>query len=152
MQEVFMEVLKYAIYMLIVGLIPVLIYGIKRITDALIEYLGTKTDNEILQEVMKEILGFVSDAVTYVAQTYVDSLKKKGEFTKEAQQEAFNKAKEAAMSYITEDSRELFESVYGDLDEYVKMLIETEVRNLKMQSIVEPVAIEATPGEKQPTE
>lgn len=137
MQGVLTDVLSYAIYALVVALIPVLIYGVKKITDSLIQYLGTKTDNEVVKAVLTEILQFTKDAVTYTAQTYVDSLKKNGEFTKDAQTEAFNRAKDAALLFITDESRDLFESVYGDLEEYLEMLIEAEVRKLKTTAVAE---------------
>lgn len=154
MHEVLMDTLSFAIYALIVALIPVLIYGVKKATDALIQYLGTKTDNEIVKEVLTEILQFARDAVVYTAQTYVDRLKKNGEFTEEAQLEAFNKAKETALKFITKESRELFEDVYGDLEEYLEVLIEAECRKLKAVPILTEelvVETEAT-GEPEPIE
>lgn len=155
MQEVLTNVLSYAIYALIVALIPVLIYGVKKITDGLVQYLGTKTSNETVKAVLTEILRFTEEAVAYTAQTYVDSLKKNGEFTKDAQTEALNRAKDAALSFITVESRELFESVYGDLEKYLEMLIEAEVRKLKAKPVAElseAIVIESEVGEPEPTE
>ena len=135
MAEVLRELLLTLIYLGILTLVPILIFGIKKGTSALLEYIATKTDNEIIHEVLTEIANFVTDAVTFTMQTYVDSLKKSGEFTEEAQKEAFELAYDTALKFISQESKEMFESVYGDLDEYLKVLIESKVKELKMLEV-----------------
>ena len=133
MAEVWKEVLMNLIYLGIVILVPTLIYGVKRGAAALVEYLNTKTNKSILDSIMAEITTFVSESVTYVMQTYVDSMKKSGKFDKESQKTAYNMAYDAAVKLIPTESKEMFESVYGSLDEYLKILIEAEVKKLKQQ-------------------
>ena len=133
MAEVWKEVLMNLIYLGIVILVPTLIYGVKKGAVALIEYLNTKTNKSILDTIMAEITTFVSESVTYVMQTYVDSMKKSGKFDKESQKTAYNMAYDAAIKLIPTESKEMFESVYGSLDEYLKILIEAEVKKLKQQ-------------------
>lgn len=133
MAEVGKEVLMNLIYLGIVILVPTLIYGVKKGAVALVEYLSTKTNKSILDTIMAEITTFVSESVTYVMQTYVDSMKKSGKFDKESQKTAYNMAYDAAVKLIPAESKEMFESVYGSLDEYLKILIEAEVKKLKQQ-------------------
>jgi hypothetical protein len=133
MAEVWKEVLMNLIYLGIVILVPTLIYGVKKGAAALVEYLSTKTNKSILDTIMAEITTFVSESVTYVMQTYVDSMKKSGKFDKESQKTAYNMAYDAAVKLIPTESKEMFESVYGSLDEYLKILIEAEVKKLKQQ-------------------
>lgn len=133
MVEVWKEVLTNLIYLGIVILVPTLIYGVKKGAVALVEYLSTKTNKSILDTIMAEITTFVSESVTYVMQTYVDSMKKSGKFDKESQKTAYNMAYDAAVKLIPAESKEMFESVYGSLDEYLKILIEAEVKKLKQQ-------------------
>lgn len=133
MAEVWKEVLMNLIYLGIVILVPTLIYGVKKGAVALVEYLSTKTNKSILDTIMAEITTFVSESVTYVMQTYVDSMKKSGKFDKESQKTAYNMAYDAAVKLIPAESKEMFESVYGSLDEYLKILIEAEVKKLKQQ-------------------
>lgn len=133
MAEVWKEVLMNLIYLGIVILVPTLIYGVKKGAVALVEYLSTKTNKSILDTIMAEITTFVSESVTYVMQTYVDSMKNSGKFDKESQKTAYNMAYDAAVKLIPAESKEMFESVYGSLDEYLKILIEAEVKKLKQQ-------------------
>lgn len=132
MPEVLRELLMSVLYAGLIAIIPVVISAVKKGSDALIEYLGVKSDNEIVNQVFTEIITFTEEAVTCTMQTYVDALKKEGTFTEECQEIAFNKALESAKAFISEESKELFESVYGDLDEYLKLLIESKVKKLKI--------------------
>lgn len=133
MAEVWKEVLMNLIYLGIIILIPTFIYGVNKGAVALVEYLSTKTNKSILDTIMAEITTFVSESITYVMQTYVDSMKKSGKFDKESQKTAYNMAYDAAVKLIPAESKEMFESVYGSLDEYLKILIEAEVKKLKQQ-------------------
>lgn len=134
MQEVLSNVLVDVLYLGLITLVPVAIYAVKKGAEALIEYVGIKSDNDAINQVLSEIITFTSDAVSCTMQTYVDSLKNAGKFDKQAQEEAFNRSLETAEQFISQESRELFESVYGDLDEYLRILIEAEVKKLKMKS------------------
>ena len=64
-------------------------------------------------------------------QTYVDSLKKSGGFNKEAQIEAFTKAKDIALSQLTEDAKIHIHENYGSVDEWMRVQIEATIEILK---------------------
>ena len=70
----------------------------------------------------------ISNAVLTVTQTYVESLKKAGNFNKEAQIEAKNMAMDIAHKLITENCKEAIITLYGDFDEYLDSAIESLVQ------------------------
>lgn len=130
MSEVLREVLMSGLYLALIALVPVAIQVLKKCSEALIDYIDVKSNNEVVNEVLSEIVLFVSDAVSYTMQTYVDSLKKSGQWNEETKKIAFDKAMETAKEFISEESKEMFESVYGDLDKYIGVLIESKVQEL----------------------
>lgn len=70
----------------------------------------------------------ISNAVLTVTQTYVESLKKAGNFNKEAQIEAKNMAMDIAHKLITDNCKQAIITVYGDFDEYLDSAIESLVQ------------------------
>ena len=57
----------------------------------------------------------------------VRPFKNKGEFTIEAQKEAFKKSADAVMLILTDDAKEYLATIVGDLDTYVTKKIEASV-------------------------
>ena len=90
---------------------------------------NTKTEqaNDLIDKVNK----ITNSAVITVTQTYVDGLKKDGVFDKEAQEQAFEKAKESVMSMITSEMVDVIKNTYTDFDEYIKTQIESCIANNK---------------------
>ena len=126
-----MEIVKDILYILITAAVPVL-------TTYLCKFLYTKwtegkakIENEKIATTLDNVVTMVLDVVSSVNQTFVDELKKKGEFTEEAAQEAFNKSKEIALMMLSEDAAEIVATVYGDVDVYLDTLIEATVKQLK---------------------
>lgn len=72
-------------------------------------------------------------AVKTVFQTYVDALKKEGKFDKESQILALTKAKDIALSQMTEDVKEFIQTNYGELDLWLTIQIEATINTLKMK-------------------
>ena len=73
------------------------------------------------------------DAVLYINQIYVDSLKSSGKFDKEAQTEAFNRAYAEAMNMISDEAKKVIEQLYGSFDKWLKLKIESSVNTAKKQ-------------------
>lgn len=69
----------------------------------------------------------IATCVVATNQTYVNSLKEKGEFGIEAQKEAFQKTLDAVLAILTEDAKEYLKVVYGDLNKYLTTQIEAMV-------------------------
>jgi len=88
-------------------------------------------ENQTIRYYIQEANDIVLQAVETTFQTFVEDLKAKGEFTKEAQLEAFNKAKDIALSLLTAEAREIIIEMYGDLDLWLKSKIEQLVKQNK---------------------
>lgn len=108
------------------------------LTKMLIDYLKAKrkeitdkTDNELADKYINMLTNTISDCVLATTQTYVESLKARGEFTKEAQQEAFKKTYENVMKILTDDCKDYLTEAFGDLETYITNKIEAEVNTNK---------------------
>ena len=126
-----MQILKDILYILITTAVPVLVtYLCKFLYEKWTE-IKAKVENEKISNTLDQVVSMVLDCVEKVNQTYVDSLKKNGKFTKEASEEAFKMCKETALAMLSEDAKEIITMVYGDIDIYLDTLIEATVRQLK---------------------
>ena len=126
-----MEILKDILYILITTAVPVLVtYLCKFLYEKWTE-IKAKVENEKVSNTLDQVVLMVLDCVEKVNQTYVDSLKKNGKFTKEASEEAFKMCKETALSMLSEDAAIIIKEVYGDVDVYLDTLIESLVKQLK---------------------
>lgn len=108
------------------------------LTKYLVDYLtakrneiNSKTDNETAQKYINMIYQTVVDCVIATNQTYVDSLKKSGNFDEAAQKEAFNRTMNAIMTILSDDAKEYITEATGDLNTYLTQLIEAEVNKRK---------------------
>ena len=64
-------------------------------------------------------------------QTYVDSLKKNGSFDKDAQIEALTRAKDIALSQMTQELKDFITTNFGDLDNWLTIQIESSINLIK---------------------
>lgn len=126
-----METVKDLLYILITTAVPVL-------TAYLCKFLYTKwtegkvkIENDKIANTLDSVVSMVLDVVEATNQTFVDELKKKGEFTEETALEAFNISKQKALDMLSEDAANVITTVYGDIDVYLDTLIEATVRQLK---------------------
>lgn len=87
--------------------------------------------NQTVKDNVDAAVDAVLQAVQYTAQTYVDSLKAAGKFTKEAQLEAFSRAKTIAVSMISESAKQVITDAYGDFETWITTKIEQLVREDK---------------------
>lgn len=90
-----------------------------------------KMNSEIKSEKLKDILsqaeGIIEQSVSTVGQVYVSTLKKNNAFTREAQTEAFNNAKNIALTMMSDEAKKLITKNYGDFDVWIKTKIEQAV-------------------------
>lgn len=96
--------------------------------------IGAQTDSLTAKKVLDEVTDAVTTAVTYVSQTYVDGLKKNGNFTKENQKIALDLAVQRAQKLLTAETRNFMILAYGSLNDYLVSLAEAEVRRQKLES------------------
>lgn len=87
--------------------------------------------DNMYQKYIDIAIDIISSAVMTVNQTFVDELKKGGEFTKERQQEAFNKCKTIIFSMLSEEVKKVISLLYGDLDRWIDTKIEAFVNMSK---------------------
>lgn len=93
--------------------------------------LNSKTNNEIAKKYTDMIYQTVVDCVIATNQTYVDSLKKSGNFDEAAQKEAFNRTMNAVLAILGDDAKDYIQQATGDLNTYLTQLIESEVNKHK---------------------
>ena len=89
-------------------------------------------DNETASKYMEMAAEAVVQAVTYTAQTFVDALKSSGGFTKEKQQEAYEKAKDKVLEILGDTIVAALGEIYGDFDAWLETKIEQTCRELKV--------------------
>ena len=82
------------------------------------------TDNELYRKYIDLLQDTIVRCVVATNQTYVENLKNKNAFDKEAQEEAFKMTYDAVMVILTDDAKEYLNSAVGDLQLYVTKLIE----------------------------
>lgn len=124
MNEIFSTLLQAVL----VAAVPVIAAFASKGFVALAQYLGVKVENATFAKYADQIAKAVSTAVIYVAQTYVDELKKSGTFTEENQKIAMQKALEVAKKQLTQEALEFIEITYGDITEYLTSKLEAEVK------------------------
>lgn len=99
--------------------------------NKLIAWLGTKTKNEKAARYLATATTIVLSAVKSVFQTYVEALKKAGNFGKEAQAEAFKQAKTIILTQTTQEVKAFITEAYGDFEAWVNTQIEASINTLK---------------------
>jgi hypothetical protein len=95
--------------------------------------LQQQVDNETASKYMNMASNAVAQAVTYTAQTFVDTLKAEDAFTKEKQLEAFNKAKDKVLEILGDTVVGALGEIYGDFDVWLDTKIEQVCRESKAQ-------------------
>lgn len=125
------EILTTLVQVVIIPAIPVLITYLVKYLKAKADQTTTKINNELVRTYLQEATDAVLQAVTYTAQTYVDTLKKQGKFDKEAQKTAFNTAKDIALKLLTDEAKQMIEDLYGDLMLWLETKIEQTVKEQK---------------------
>lgn len=118
--------------------VPVLCLLITAGGAYLVALLRKKTDqlqqelnNSTADKYMDMACDAVAQAVTYTAQTFVDTLKAEGAFTKEKQLEAFKKAKSKTKEILGNTVVAALGEIYGDFDVWLDTKIEQVCREIK---------------------
>jgi len=118
----------------------VIIAAVPVLTAYLCNYLKTKKEEarrKIKDDTGKNLLGSAFDAVvkavTCTNQTYVDTLKKSGQFTVENQKEAFQRSYDTAVSIMTQEAKDFISEAYGSLSGWLTVQIEAQVKNEKAE-------------------
>lgn len=75
--------------------------------------MAQKTDNENVKKLLSIGETVIVNTINAATQTTVDSLKKEGLFTKEAQQQVFSDVKNSILNSLGNDIIEAFENTYN---------------------------------------
>ncbi|PWM75256.1 MAG: hypothetical protein DBX59_02170 [Bacillota bacterium] len=99
--------------------------------NCLVRFIREKIASQKAKDALETAARAVQSGVAATAQTYVDALKKAGKFDAEAQKNAFESAKERALSMLSEGVKKTLCALYGDVNAYLEAEIETAVRQDK---------------------
>ena len=123
-EEIFNTIFK----VVLIPLLSVLTTYLVRWIDSKIVEIKTNTNNALLQKYLDMLNDIIISNVIMVNQTYVDSLKASGNFSLEAQQEAFKKVHDNIMASLGEEAFEFLYAAMGDLELYISTQIEAAVK------------------------
>ncbi len=128
MTKVFVDLLAAVLLICIPAVTKCAVRCVNRTVDR----YEAESKNKKVAMILREITASVQTAVTAVNQVYVDSIKKSdAPFTKAAQSEAFQRAYKTALSLLSEDAKRYISQTYGNVEEYLTVNIEAEVRKQK---------------------
>lgn len=126
-----MEFLQNLLFVIITAAVPTITVFVCKFLQSLYE----KYKGQIKNEKVATILGLVTDMMTSAVQTttstYVKQLKADNLFDQEAQKEAFQRTYDTVMKQLTQESSEIIEEAYGDVNTYITTKIEELVETLK---------------------
>ena len=104
------------------------------LTAYIVKYIQVKsaeitknTDNTLIDKYTGMLADTISACVLATNQTYVEALKKQGNFDAEAQKIAFNMTLDAVMNILSEDAKKYLSEAFGDLNSYIASQIEASI-------------------------
>ena len=100
-------------------------------TTVAINWLNSKIKNKELAAFATTILTVVNAAVKATYQSYVEGIKGTDAWTKEAQEKALQMALDTAKEELTTDAIAYIQQQHGDVNKYIKTLIESVLYDLK---------------------
>lgn len=127
MNEIIINIISVVVTSIVLPLIS--IAGAK-----LIQFINSKIKNNKAADLLTTATTIVINAVRSVFQTYVEALKKEGNFNKDAQIIALNKAKDIALTQMTDEVKDYLVTTYGSLDSWLDTNIEATINILKNKS------------------
>lgn len=125
------ELLNQIFQLCIVPLLGVLTTYLVQFIRKKVKDITATEKNEKAQKYIQMLSDTITNCVIATNQTYVDNLKDKNAFDEEAQKVAFEKTYQAIMKTLNDEAYKYLEEIYGDLEEYIKTKIESEVKTQK---------------------
>ncbi len=101
------------------------------LSERLISWINAKLKNTKYAKYLTDAVDVITRAVKATYQTYVEALKNKDMFTEEAQIEALNKAKDMALSQLSQDTKDYIQTNFGDVETWIKSTVESILYDLK---------------------
>lgn len=112
----------------IIPLLGILTTFIVKFINAKMNQISEGRDSELEKKYLQMLNSTITDCVIATTQTYVEALKKQGEFDAEAQKVAFTLTFESVSNLLTEEAKEYLSAAVGDLNLYITQKIEAEVQ------------------------
>lgn len=116
---------------MILGLIGLIVTGLGLISTYLINKF---VKNDKLRTIMTSLNTLVNACVQEVYQTYVEELKDKNIFDKEAQEKAKQMCLDKIKKELPNDIKKWLEDNFEDIEDYLVTLVESAVVSLKVIS------------------
>ncbi len=126
-----MEYLDEVIKAILIPVLPLITIMITLYVRKNIDKLQEDIQNEKMNNYLNMLDKLVFEAVNAVNQTFVNSLKSEGQFTKEKQREAFRIAKERILRKISKQGEEILREISGDFETMVEDMIDSYIIELK---------------------
>lgn len=101
--------------------------------SALVSWLSTKIKNEKVRVALENTRDIIMAAVSETSQTFVDDLKKTGNFTDALKNEAYDKTLARVKAQLTDEATKLIKTTTNDLDAWLEAEIEKAVKNSKKE-------------------
>ena len=120
----FQEILFSAIGTILTGLLAWLI-------SIITNWINSKIKDKNAAKILTSITTLVTNVVQATYQSYVEALKGTDAWTKEAEEAALNKALTTIKSQLNSEGIKFIEENYGNVEEYLKTLIESVLYKLK---------------------
>lgn len=98
---------------------------------ALVKWLNSKIKNEQLRAALENTRGIITAAVAETAQTFVDDIKKTGDFTEALKVEAYERTLAKVKAQLTTEAETLIKSMTNDFDGWIAAEIEKAVSDSK---------------------
>ena len=137
-----MEMLQQIFNICIIPLLGVLTTYLVLFIRKKTEQLKQETDNELYQKYMDMLSETIVNCVIATNQTYVEALKDKNAFDEAAQKEAFTMTYQAVLNILSQDAIAYLNAAVGDLDEFIRQMIEAQVNVSKDSSkVIEEVEV-----------
>lgn len=124
MPQEILNILYSALGIIVTGLIS---FAVAKFT----QWINNKIADKKAANYLSTVATLVLSGVKEVYQTYVEALKAQGQFTKEAQAEALNRCMIKVKSQLVPEIQDYIINNFGDMDEYLKGLIESTIYSLK---------------------
>ena len=120
----FQEILFSAIGTILTGLLAWLV-------SIITHWINSKIKDKNAAKILTSVTSLVTNVVQATYQSYVEALKGTDAWTKEAQEAALNKALTTIKSQLNSEGIKFIEENYGNVEEYLKTLIESVLYKLK---------------------
>lgn len=129
--DVILAYLGQALQAIIIAVVPILTVMVIALLRAKSQKLQLDSENALVDATIAAVEKVITKAVTFVSQTYVDNLKKDGQFSVEEQKIAFRKAYDRVVQLIGDEQQQLISSLFGDFSVWLSTMIESAVKEQK---------------------